>query len=78
MVNGNGLLVNSQDQMGGWPVILGASYPQDTDGNGIPNEWETAHGSNPHDPYDASSYTIRAPSGYTWIEEYINSLFQVQ
>ena len=75
VLNGTGFLIDSQDDMGGWPVINGASYPQDTDGDGIPNEWEISHKSDANDPYDASNYNIRAPSGYTWIEEYINSLF---
>jgi hypothetical protein len=74
VINRTGSIIDSQDEVGGWPVILGAPYPLDTDGDGIPDEWEIAHGSDPNDPYDASSYKIRAPSGYTWIEEYINSL----
>ena len=37
----------------------------------MPDEWELAHGLNPKDPKDAS---ITRPSGYTAIEEYINSL----
>jgi hypothetical protein len=74
VINGKGSIIDSQDEMGGWPVILGAPYPQDTDSDGIPDGWEISHGSDPNDPYDASNYSNRAPSGYTWIEEYINSL----
>ncbi len=77
VINRKGLIIDSQDDMGGWPVLSGSAYPKDIDGDGIPDEWEVTHGSNPNDPYDASSYTIRAPSGYTWIEEYVNSLFPV-
>ncbi|MHB8776920.1 MAG: hypothetical protein ACYC6R_04050 [Anaerolineales bacterium] len=75
VVNGKGSIIDSQDDVGGWPVISGGSYLQDTDGDGIPDEWEISHGIDPNDTYDASSYTIRAENGYTWIEEYINSLF---
>ncbi|MBI5964270.1 MAG: hypothetical protein HY863_12400 [Chloroflexi bacterium] len=71
---GTGSIIDSQNQVGGWPTYQGGFYPQDMDGDGIPNEWEIAHGINPGFAGDASSYGIRAPSGYTWIEEYINSL----
>jgi len=73
VINGTGSRIDSQSEMGGWPVILGAPYPQDTDGDGIPDEWEIENGSDPNDPYDASNYKLRASSGYTWIEEYVNS-----
>lgn len=71
---GNGNIVDSQNQVGGWPNYPGGFYPLDMDNDGIPNEWETAHGINPAFAGDASNFDIRASSGYTWIEEYINSL----
>jgi hypothetical protein len=37
----------------------------------MPDTWETQHGLNPADPADGRTY---APTGYTWTEEYINSL----
>lgn len=74
VINGKGSIIDSQEDVGGWPVISGGSYPQDTDGDGIPDEWEIKHGIDPNNPFDASSFSIRAPSQYTWIEEYINSL----
>jgi pectate lyase len=77
VIHGTGSIIDSQNEVGGWPVMVGAPYPQDTDGDGIPDAWEVAQGCDPNDPYDASSYTIRAPSGYTWIEEYVNSLLLV-
>lgn len=72
--NRTGKIIDSQNQVGGWPDIQGGNYPKDDDNDGIPNDWELVHGLNPHDPNDANNYNIRAPSGYTWIEEYINSL----
>lgn len=77
VINRKGSVINSQNEMGGWPIILGIPYPEDTDGDGIPNEWEIKNGCDPNNPYDASNYTIRASSGYTWIEEFINSLISV-
>ena len=48
--------------------------PTDTDNDGMPNGWETAHGLNPASAADATS--VR-PSGYTAIEEYINEMAQI-
>ena len=48
-----------------------AWYRRDTDRDGMPDEWETAHGLNPDDAKDCNNI---APSGYTWIEEYLNEL----
>ena len=56
-----------QDYPAGIPII-------DTDNDGIPNVWEQAHGLDPNNAEDSSNFNLRAPSGYTWIEEYINSL----
>ena len=74
VANRIGSIIDSQNEVGGWPVLAMGSYPKDTDGDGIPDDWEIAHGSDPHDKFDASNYNLRAQSGYTWIEEYINSL----
>ena len=72
--NGNGEIIDSQDQVGGWSTYRGGVYPEDNDNDGIPNEWEIAHGINPDFAGDASSNNFLAPSGYTWVEEYINSM----
>ena len=52
-----------------------ASY--DTDGDGIPDEWETKWGLNPNDPSDAKAYTIDSEKKYyTNLEMYANSLVE--
>ena len=43
--------------------------PLDSDGDGIPDAWEDAHGLNKKDGRDHRKVM---PSGYTAIEEYIN------
>ena len=63
-----------------------ASYPNlreekrpadfDTDGDGIPDEWETANGLNPSDANDGNEYTIDSEGIYTNIEVYLNSLVE--
>lgn len=48
----------------------------DTDGDGMPDEWETLNDLNPNDPSDASSKTVDTKGWYTNIEVYANSLVE--
>lgn len=49
----------------------------DTDGDGMPDEWEKANGLDPNNPSDASLKTIDTEKGwYTNIEVYANSLVE--
>jgi pectate lyase len=66
-----GKMINSQAEVGGWPELKSAPAPADSDNDGIPDAWETQHGL---DPGDAGDATKLAPSRYTWVEEYLNSL----
>jgi hypothetical protein len=72
-----GSRINSPKEVGGWPDYSAERAPSDRDQDGIPDRWELDHGIDPDDNKDASSIHHRAPSGYTWIEEYINSLIPV-
>jgi hypothetical protein len=67
-----GRLIDSQDQVGGWPTLQTLPAPKDSDGDGMPDVWETAHGLNPNDPADGPQ--DRNSDGYTNLEEYFNSL----
>src|SRR5699024_4402998 len=71
--NGTGRLINSQKEVGGFPVIDGGEPPVDSDHDGIPDDWETEHGLDPEDPDDASELADDG-SGYTNLEVYLNSL----
>ncbi|MDE6551786.1 MAG: fibronectin type III domain-containing protein [Muribaculaceae bacterium] len=48
--------------------LFGGYKPLDTDGDGIPDAWETANGLNPEDPKDAAAI---AANGYANIENYV-------
>ena len=58
-------------QVGGYPEYKGTPYV-DTDGDGMPDEWEVANGLNPNDPNDANEDCTG--DGYTNIEKYINGI----
>jgi len=63
--------INSQDEAGGWPALRSLPCPTDTDGDGMPDEWEDRHGLDKHDPDDGSIVTA---DGYTPLEHYLNGL----
>jgi hypothetical protein len=67
-----GKLINSQDEVGGWPALRSLPAPLDSDGDGIPDEWEMAHGLNPKNSADGSQVDPR--SGYTHLEIYLAEL----
>ncbi len=65
-----GKLINSQDEVGGWPELKSTPAPLDTDHDGIPDDYELAHGLNPNDPADANLDNDK--DGYTNLEEFLN------
>jgi pectate lyase len=67
-----GRLIDSQDQVGGWPQLRSTLAALDSDGDGMPDDWERSHGLNPHDPSDRNG--DRNGDGFTNLEEYLNSL----
>lgn len=52
-------------------AIEGDSLAQDTDADGLPDEYEIEVGLDPADPADAAQ---TAPSGYTYLETYLNGV----
>lgn len=67
-------LTGSESDVGGQPAVTPVSRPAgfDTDGDGMPDTWETAHGLNPNSASDGNGdYT---GDGYTNVEKYLNSL----
>ena len=50
-----GKLIDSQAEVGGWPVLSSKPAPTDQDRDGMPDAWEKAHGLNPNDPADRNA-----------------------
>ena len=69
--NKNGI-IDSQADVGGWPMLQSLPAPGDTDNDGIPDEWEKKHGLNPADSSDSSVNSLH--KHYTNIEVYLNSI----
>ena len=59
------------DDWSPWPALAQTEAPADTDGDGMPDSWEKAHGLNPN---DASDGKLTNNEGYTMLEVYLNSL----
>lgn len=64
-------IIDSQEQVGGWPELKTGKAPTDSDGDGMPDAWEKPRGLNPLRD-DSAHYCL--DRGYTNIEVYINSL----
>jgi formylglycine-generating enzyme required for sulfatase activity len=67
---GKGAIINSQWDVGGWPVYKSTKAPADKDRDGMADKWETGHGLNARDPGDHKNDPDH--DGYTNLEEYIN------
>ena len=65
-------IITDPRQMGGYPVYRDWTPRTDTDGDGMPDEWENNNGLNPNDPSDANKDCTG--DGYTNIEKYINGI----
>ena len=62
-------IIDLPSNVGGWPTLNSLPAPTDTDHDGMPDDWETAHSLNSN---DASDRNLTGPSGYTRLEEYLN------
>ena len=68
-VEADGLLVAD---VGGWPTLANGTPPVDTDHDGMPDAWETAHSLNPNNVADRNGHDLNPV--YTNLEVYLNEL----
>ncbi|KAF4467478.1 pectate lyase c [Fusarium albosuccineum] len=66
-----GALISNESEIGGVGSIASGTAPTDSDGDGIPDDWEKKNGLNANDASDAMEI---ASNGYTNLENYVNSL----
>ncbi|WP_192820327.1 pectate lyase [Rufibacter sp. LB8] len=64
-------IIDSQQDVGGWPELASLPAPVDTDNDGMPDEWEVAQ---KLDPKVAQPNGKHLSTGYDNVEVYINSL----
>ena len=77
--NHNGIIDSQEDNKpvdadanwSAWPTLNSTEAPVDTDGDGMPDSWETANGLDPNNAKDGS---IVGEDGYTNLENYLNSI----
>lgn len=67
----NGMIDQPSD-VGGWPEYKSEVTLVDTDGDGMPDEWENKNNLDPNDPADGTKYSL-SPE-YTNLEVYMNNL----
>lgn len=72
---GTGRIIDSQDEVGGWPKLDSDPAPTDSDHDGMPDEWEKPNGLNENDPSDNVLYSLSQK--YTNIEMYLQSLVRL-
>jgi hypothetical protein len=66
-------IIDSQNDVGGWPILTSKPYPKDSDNDGIPDEWEKKNGLDPR-MSNAGKKSLHAY--YDDIEVYLNSLVE--
>jgi pectate lyase len=69
VINRTGRIINDPAEVGGWPNLRSESAPVDADGDGMPDQWEIGHGSDPQ-AFDAWQDANR--NGWANLEDYLN------
>ena len=65
-------IIKTQTDVGGWPELKSVPAPKDSDGDGMPDQWESSHGLDPQNSADGPM--DRDGDGYTNVEEYLNGI----
>ena len=64
-------IIDTQNDVGGWPVLNSSPAPLDTDHDGMPDSWEQKNKLDKDDPDDRNTVAL---DGYTMLEKYLNSI----
>lgn len=71
---GMGDKIDRPEDVGGYPPVIPGESPRDSDHDGIPDDWETAQGFDPHNAADGAADADG--DGYTNLEGYLDYLVQ--
>jgi hypothetical protein len=64
-----GRMIDLPAEVGGWPQLRSGPVPADADGDGMPDGWEAAHGS---DPKTFDAWVDADDDGWSNLEDYLN------
>ncbi|WNH12359.1 pectate lyase family protein [Thalassobellus suaedae] len=64
-------IIDTPNDVGGWPKLKSAPAPIDTDHDGMPDKWENKNELNPKNADDRNNL---GKDGYTMLEIYLNSI----
>lgn len=64
-------IIDDVTAVGGWPTYVSSKAPLDSDGDGMPDNWEKARGLNPNLVTDGNQ---RNAKGFTMLEVYLQEL----
>ncbi len=64
-------IIDTQADVGGWPILESIPAPLDNDHDGMPDKWEKKNGLDPSNSEDRNSL---GRDGYTMLEKYLNSI----
>ena len=64
-------IIDTQEDVGGWPILNSVPPPKDTDRDGMPDYWEDKNNLDKENPNDRNTI---ASDGYTMLEKFINNI----
>jgi pectate lyase len=70
VMNQKGAIIDSQNQVGGYPALPSGQAPADSNNDGVPDYFAVANGFNT----TTDIHKLDSGNGYTWLESYLHSL----
>jgi hypothetical protein len=69
VINRTGQVIDDPAKVGGWPDLRSGPAPADSDADGMPDQWESGHGT---DPRTFDAWQDADGNGWTNLEDYLN------